>query len=352
MTRLSNTEKQHVKALYSQNVTRVSADSHSIETLPCEVCGTTVSQPVFLLPGTAYRIVRCTECGLGTLFPPPNLTEISAFYPPYYYGSDGKKFSGLVEAVVRIVGARHSRFLTRQIPPQGRVLDVGCGRGVILKTLADAGLETHGFEVNRDAIEGLDSQIQAHVAASLVEAKFDAEYFDAIIFWHVLEHVSDPRKTLEEAHRILRPGGVLVVAVPNASSWQARITGSAWFHLDPPRHLFHFPLPALKQLLGSIGFQYQREYHFSLRQNPFGWIQSILNLIPWLPRNGLYSLLHRHGKQSSLATLFSRWMRIQMYALFVLLAPLGLLLSVAAALFRRGATIHVVFKRELNRGED
>ncbi|QDT40002.1 Ubiquinone biosynthesis O-methyltransferase [Gimesia alba] len=352
MSEFSMIQKQHVESLYSQKVIRACADPHPVEPFQCEVCGANVAQPVFLLPGTTYRIVHCTECGLGTLYPPPTLSEISAFYPSPYYGSGGKKFSGLVEAVVRMVGARLSRFLVKQIPSQGRVLDVGCGRGVTLKTLANAGLEAHGFEVNRDAIKGLDSRIQAKIAPSLVEANYDAEYFDAIIIWHVLEHVSEPRKTLAEACRILRPGGVLVVAVPNASSWQAKITGPAWFHLDPPRHLFHFPLPALKQLLTSVGFQCQRTHHFSLRQNPFGWIQSILNFIPWLPRNGLYSLLHRHGERSGFAMPFSRGMRIQMYALFVLLAPPALMLSVAAALFRRGATVHVVCRREPNADEE
>ena len=345
MSGISNIQKQHMESLYAQEVIRVGPGSPPVAPFQCEVCGANVAQPVFLLPGTTYRIVHCTECGLGTLYPPPTLSEISTFYPSPYYGSGGKKFSGLVEAVVRIVGARLARFLVKQIPPQGRVLDVGCGRGVILKTLADAGLETHGFEVNHDATKGLDSRIQARIAPSLVEANYDAEYFDAIMIWHVLEHVSEPRTTLAEACRILRPGGVLVVAVPNASSWQAKITGPAWFHLDPPRHLFHFPLPALKQLLTSVGFQCQRTHHFSLRQNPFGWIQSVLNLIPWLPRNGLYSLLHRHGEQSDFAIPYSRGIRMQMYAFFVLLAPLALMLSVLAALFRRGATVHVVCRR-------
>ena len=62
----------------------------------------------------------------------------------------------------------------------------------------------------------------------------------------------------------------LIVAVPNFSSWQARWAGAAWFHLDLPRHLFHFPLPALRRLLEECGLACRSEHHFSLRQNPFG----------------------------------------------------------------------------------
>ena len=78
------------------------------------------------------------------------------------------------------------------------------------------------------------------------------------MIWHVLEHLHDPKGALLEARRILRPGGRLVVAVPNFSSLQARWAGAAWFHLDLPRHLWHFPLAALRRLLADCGFEIRR----------------------------------------------------------------------------------------------
>ena len=345
-------------ALYAQPVVRIrqvgtdpaaAGISDLTKTPPCPVCGGTQAKAVFALPGTRFRTVQCTACGLGSLFPRPVAEEISGFYPPQYYGAGGQKFAGLIEALVRLVGARHARFFARQIAPGGRILDVGCGRGVTLHALADAGFECWGFEVSAAAIEGVDARIRTRVGETLADASFPDQFFNEVILWHVVEHIPEPAETLAEVHRILRPGGVVIVAVPNFSSWQACLCGPAWFHLDPPRHLFHFPLAGLHQLLEKAGFRCLSTHHFSLRQNPFGWIQSLLNLAPWLPRNGLYAVLHHSGAAGSP---FSPFIRIQLRFLGLLLAPAAVLLSIAAAICRRGATVHVVGVRRQDKSPE
>ena len=230
----------------------------------------------------------------------PGREELRGFYPEQYYGEPGTKFQPLVERLVRVVGERHISFLTRLLAPGARVLDLGCGRGVILGPLADRGFEVHGVEISAEAARGADPRAEIRIASPLRDAGYEAEFFDEVVIWHVLEHVDDPRGTLEEVARILRPGGRLIVAVPNFSSAQARWTGAAWFHLDLPRHLYHFPLAALEELLKSTGFAIASVHHFSLRQNPFGWIQSVLNRFGGLPRNGVYTLLHRRSTSAAL----------------------------------------------------
>jgi SAM-dependent methyltransferase len=78
--------------------------------------------------------------------------------------------------------------------------------------------------------------------------------FDAIFYVHVLEHVVDPRRELEEAHRHLRAGGRLVIAVPNAAGWERGVFGSYWDGWDVPRHIHHFTPESLCGLLRSTGF--------------------------------------------------------------------------------------------------
>jgi hypothetical protein len=160
-----------------------------------------------------------------------------------------------------------------------------------------------------------------------------------VVLWHVLEHVANPKNMLQEIARILKPGGRLVVAVPNFSSWQARWARAAWFHLDLPRHLFHFPAPALCKLIGECGLDCVSESHFSLRQNPFGWIQSAMNKTGVWPRNALYVLLHQRGEASPARMALST--RVGLRICCLVAAPVAILLSLLAALAKRGGTVSI-----------
>lgn len=273
----------------------------------------------------------------------PDAGRVCAFYPDEYYGEPGVKFQSIVEGLVRWVGERHISFLSRGMAPGARVLDVGCGRGVILGALADRGFETHGVEISATAIIGADPRAEIRIAPRLADADYPEGYFDEVVIWHVLEHLEDPRATLQEIARILRPGGRLIVAVPNFSSAQARLSGGAWFHLDLPRHLYQFTLSGLRQLLEATGFECESDHHFSLRQNPFGWIQSVLNLMPALPRNGLYTLLHQ--RRSGEPPAFSLGTRLLLWLGLLAGAPLALAATFAGAFLRTGATVTVVSTR-------
>jgi 2-polyprenyl-3-methyl-5-hydroxy-6-metoxy-1,4-benzoquinol methylase len=322
----------------------VRAGTAAVDVPACPVCGLSHAEPRFTIEGMTAQVVVCPGCGLGRIHPQPSAEEIGGFYSQAYYGETGAKFEPLVEALVRLVAARRARFFARGLPRGARVLEIGCGRGVLLKALADRGFEVHGVDLSERAVEGVDPRVQLRFASRLGDAGYSAACFDRVILWHVLEHLPDPQQTLDEVRRILRPGGALIVAVPNFSSLQARWAGAAWFHLDLPRHLFHFPLPALRSLLQQRGFVCRSEHHFSLRQNPFGWVQSGLNRLRWLPRNGLYVLLHR--KSRGVALPFDRLTRLQLRAAYWLGMPLGLLLSIAEAAMRSGATVHLVATSE------
>jgi 2-polyprenyl-3-methyl-5-hydroxy-6-metoxy-1,4-benzoquinol methylase len=332
-----------VGGLHDCAVTPIKAEAGPIPGVQCIACAAEDAHPRFAIEGVTSPLVVCGGCGLGWLEPIPSPAEVASFYPEAYYGGDSVKFQPLIERLVRIVGVRHIRFLCTDLSPGARVLDIGCGRGVLLAELAARGLETHGVEHTATAARGADPRAHIRIAPELTEARYPAEYFDKVIIWHVLEHLRHPRATIDEVQRILRPGGRLIVAVPNFGSVQAHWAGAAWFHLDPPRHLYHFPLSVLRALLNNSGFVVESEHHMSLRQNPFGWIQSGLNRLGVLPRNGLYTLLHERAPGKPVP--FDARTRFYLWLGMVAGAPFAVATSVVAAVLRTGATVHVVARR-------
>jgi SAM-dependent methyltransferase len=314
-----------------------------IEASPCVVCREKRGIPTYRIEGIDSPVVVCPTCGLGRFEPMLTDTKVGELYTSNYYGEPGTKFRPIVEGLVRAVAARHIEFLSRGLEPGAKILDVGCGRGVLFGPLADAGFNVHGVEVNEHAVRGCDSRAEVRLAPRLSEASFDEGYFDLIVIWHVLEHLPAPGETIAECQRILKPGGRLIVAVPNFSSAQARWSGPDWFHLDPPRHLYHFPFAALCRLVENAGFDVKSSHHFSLRQNPFGWIQSTLNRFTRQPAGGLYTLLHRG--EGGRTVPFSRGTAVAMWAALILGAPIALGASVVASWLKSGATVHIVATR-------
>jgi SAM-dependent methyltransferase len=229
----------------------------------CDLCGASAADTLletgdvrFALPGR-FAVVRCRTCGLWRTTPQP--ADAAAYYPSSDYYSYRPPAPPSAATVARVRGRRRlwASRLTPGLPPRppGEILDVGCGSGAFLLALREAGWGCHGVELSSAAARvasaaGLDIR-----AGDLLDAGFRDASFDVVRFWHVLEHVPSPRQQLDEARRLLRPGGRLVVGVPNAGSLLARSFGPRWYYLDVPRHLWHFDRQSVTRLAAECGFE-------------------------------------------------------------------------------------------------
>lgn len=284
----------------------------------CPHCSETGFEPLFSAPdfdtGTkTFQICRCRKCGLVRTEPQLSREELSEYYSLPYYGSGEAKFSGPAEKITRLFNRLRARKILSGLAQDrkaacrapGKVLDIGCGRGGLLAVLRDRGYECHGVERYEFPSEGSAEGIMLHVG-ELKDIAFDNDLFDAVIIWHVLEHVEDPAEMFREARRILRPGGLLAVAVPNFGSIQSGLFRGDWFHLDLPRHIYHFTPGMVKAMLDKSGFAITSSTTFSAEQNIFGFIQSALNKIePRKAPNRFYSLLKKTVRTTSPASLVS-----------------------------------------------
>jgi 2-polyprenyl-3-methyl-5-hydroxy-6-metoxy-1,4-benzoquinol methylase len=264
----------------------------------CPACGVEqapVPRPYRDQNGSPFRYLRCPACGLQQLAPGQE-SEIAKAYDATYYGQSETKFVGWIERLRNAACAHRARWLHRVAGAQpGIIADLGCGNGQFLARMAALGWQITGTELPGPAydraarIPGINLHPVGDGRIPLADASARA-----ITVWHVLEHVPDPAALLAECRRVLAPDGVLAIEVPNAGSWQAGLTGTHWFHLDPPRHLWQITRPALRQWLTQAGFTVESTGTFSFEMSGYGALQSMLNAL--LPgRDALYGSLRTGG---------------------------------------------------------
>lgn len=246
----------------------------------CSICGNSLN-PRFASvvdPQTLERfgISACKDCGLGHTIPIP--ADLSRYYGPQYYGGR----HGITE---RYCIRRRIRLTETVAPRHGSLLDVGCGEATFLSAARSAGWKVAGTEMN---FKGAD-ELNIPVFGTLREAAAAAP-FDCVTMWHSLEHIPDPISAFQQIQELLAPDGVLICAVPDAGGWQARTFGPHWFHLDVPRHLYHFGDRSLGVLFERTGYQVIRKWHQEWEYDVFGWCQSGLNKVFAKP-NLFFSLL-------------------------------------------------------------
>ncbi|MGO9262549.1 MAG: class I SAM-dependent methyltransferase [Bryobacteraceae bacterium] len=309
----------------------------------CLLCGCPRSAAVFRasdrLFGTTtqeFAVVRCGDCGLMRLDPPPAPDKLGRYYPDLYWFSPDQTAAGrLEEAYRRLVLRDHVRFVDRALRAtraQGPLLDVGCGGGLFLRLMRGRGFRAVGLDFSAQAAAVAWQQGAPVVCAMLERAPFRPASLAGLTMFHVLEHLHDPRAYLMAARELLARDGRLVVQVPNAACWQFRILGRAWNGIDVPRHLFDFRARDLERLLESCGFETVRRKHFSLRDNPAGLASS---LAP-----GLDPMARRVRKREE-----SAGARLAKDLAYLALAMAAAPFAVAEAACRAGSTIMIEARR-------
>jgi len=259
--------------------------------------------------------------------PWPTDAELERAYGGPYRPSVGR-FAGPGDALLRRSRGRLARRLDRLAPP-GPILDVGAGDGALVNALAHRGRDVTGLER-----EGSGAHIRAGDIGEL-----DGEWA-AIVFWHSLEHLRAPGAALDRAARLLAPGGILVIAVPNSDSLQSQAFGDRWLALDLPRHLVHVPAGALVDRLGAAGMRLERVSHLRGGQVLFGWLHGIVGSLPGSP--DLYDAIRQPAARSRPMSPSVRAASLAAGALALPLAAAGTALE---AVMRRGGSIYVEARR-------
>lgn len=304
--------------------------------------------------GDAFTVVECPQCGLVRTQPRLSAAALAKYYPKSYHGAAGaRRFPSVVEWLQNCLYAGRAARVERAAGGRpGRVLDVGCGRGHLLRAFQRRGWQVAGTEIDQHTAELVRRETGADIRPGLLEAFGAADGgFDAVVLWHVLEHLHDPAQVLRDCARLLGPTGVLFVGVPDFRSWEARIGGNKWFHLDVPRHVTHFSRPVLRDLLRQAGFAVLAESSLAPEYDLFSFIQTALNRLG-LRHNVLYNAL-RSGAARLFPMAAADWAQVLVSVL--LAVPLGawfLPWVLAAVIFQRGATVAIIATKNSPRPPD
>ncbi len=275
-------------------------------------------------------LARCLGCASAvTQDPVPADAHEAGDYAP-----GAPRGARLAAPLLRAFDRRRLGLLRPAMPPPARLLDVGAGRGRFVAAARAAGYAAGGLEPSARGVTAARETYAVSLRRAAIEgARVEPGSIDVLVLWHVLEHVEDPGAALRTLRSWLPPGGVLLVGVPNLASWQARLAGSRWYHLDLPRHRTHFTAAGLTTLLEGSGFAVERTHHVLAEHNPLGmWLAGVSRLTR--RPSYLYHLLKRN------APVRSRDLPVTLATLP--LVPVAAALELLAGLVRRGGTVAVV----------
>jgi len=214
----------------------------------CLVCEGTRTEQRFVQRG--YPVYRCSDCGLEFVAPIPSPAELADYYDRNYAVPLERYAAANERNIARIAD------LERWCPARGRLLELGASYGHSLAAARDRGWDVVGGELSPTASEYARAHFGLTVFnCDLADAPLVDGSFDAVIMWHVLEHVRNPKDQLTRLAALLKPGGVLGLRVPNIESFGARVAGQWWPWMCPPAHLWFFSRATLPRLLQACGFE-------------------------------------------------------------------------------------------------
>jgi len=227
-----------------------------LELPTCPACGARDYRTFDLGGGNILR--RCSACDTVSALDYADPADV--YVDGYMFGQAGQfgidVRDPLFQRYLLRVAERRVRMIEHATGLHtGRLLDVGCGTGEVLLAARGRGWSTQGVEPERTGAEMARGRGLEVVTAMLEESGLPEGDFDVVSAFHVLEHVPDSRAFLRTLARWARPGGFVVIEVPNFNGVQRRRLHQNWLHLRPREHLVHFTPQTLPRTFLSAGIE-------------------------------------------------------------------------------------------------
>ena len=237
----------------------------SIHYFVCPLCGSNKITSVlnakdYTVSQNVYEIMHCNNCTVRFTQDVPNMENIGSYYKSEQYVSHTDTDKGFINKLYHIIRERTLKKKVKIISEttrlqKGSLLDIGAGVGAFAAQAKKRGWIVTALEPDADARKVALEKFRIEAQPSHQLFQLPESSFDAITMWHVLEHVHQLHEYVDAFKKILKPSGVLIVAVPNYTSFDAQKYGEYWAAYDVPRHLYHFSPESMKKLMLQHGLE-------------------------------------------------------------------------------------------------
>ena len=230
----------------------------------CPICASESISKLYVakdhtVSGELFEVWRCVKCSGGFTQNVPDAATIGPYYAAESYVSHTDSDKGIINNIYHKV-RRFSLLTKKKLVAKlvgnntGTLLDIGAGTGAFVHTMQTGGWNVTGLEPDATAAQQALIKYNIRLQSANTLYTLEAHQFDAITMWHVLEHVHDLHGYFKRFGELLQSSGVLVIAVPNYTSTDAKMYGQNWAALDTPRHLYHFSPASMEALALKHGF--------------------------------------------------------------------------------------------------
>lgn len=286
-------------------------DAHRLQTLDCVLCGSRDFK--FLVLEHGIPVVRCRSCSLVMANPRPSPQDLDRFYAQYFPPESAPLWQQQMseifyeEGLRKIESLKNQGFLELGDPPA--ILDIGCGMGFFLDLMRQVGWETFGVEPSPDAAHHARSTLHLKVYEGYLSDFQSGHQYDVVSLWYVLEHVPNPQEILRKAHQLLKPGGLLIVRIPNQTAaidvWLARFGLKQYYLMNPPRHLFDYSPKTIAALMEKAGF-FGIEVQNGIPRKTGTWLELLRRNLWYVFFQAVYRLSGARVIRGSSMTVYAR----------------------------------------------
>lgn len=235
-----------------------------IERKNCLVCNSNEVESFLkckdhFVSGETFEIAKCKTCGFKYTDSIPEPEKMAPYYQSEEYISHSNTQKGLINKLyhtVRDIMLKRKAKLISGLTGGKKLLDIGCGTGYFPYYMKKQGYDSYGMELDEKAREFAAENFGLKVESpeALLNGKHTGEY-NIITLWHVMEHLHDPARYMKWIKDSLENEGVLIIALPNCSSYDAKTYKEFWAAYDVPRHLWHFEPSTFEKYIAQFGFK-------------------------------------------------------------------------------------------------